>query len=295
MTLRNRIKLPILMYHDVVPEAQLLKPRGERVHYTLSVEKFREQMEFLKTQGKVGISFSEFYDFLQNDPQELFSGKYVVLTFDDCHRSQVEFAVPILKKQGFTATFFVVTDWIGSSDFASENDLLKLVSSGMDVQSHTASHIFLMELNSHQSVKELLGSKKKLESILNRPVNFLSLPGGRSDRSIWQLCGSYGYKGILTSLFGYGNFQPFWEKIHTNGYVPHGYYRIAINHKMSAATFENLILMKSWQPVYYWWRSRLAAFAKRTIGSKGYHKLWLLLFGNKAKNQEKREAVAEHA
>jgi len=295
MTLENRIKVPILMYHDVVPEAQIPKLGGERIHYTISVEKFREQMEFLTSQGKIGISFSEFYNFLQNNPQELLSEKYVVLTFDDGHRSQVEFAVPILKKQGFTATFFVVTDWIGSSDFASENDLLKLAASGMDVQSHTASHIFLMELNSHQSVKELLGSKKKLESVLDRPVNFLSLPGGRSDRSIWQLSGSYGYKGILTSLFGYGNFQPFWEKIHANGYVPHGYYRIAMSPKMSQSTFKNLILMKGWQPSYYWWRSRLATFAKRTIGSKSYHQLWLLLFGRKTKNQEEQEALTEHA
>jgi len=295
MTLENRVKLPILMYHDVVPEAQLPKLSGERIHYTIHVKKFREQMEFLKSQGMRGISFSEFYTFVQNDPQELFSGKYVVLTFDDGHRSQVEFASPILKEYGFTATFFVVTDWIGTPDFASENDLLKLVTSGMDVQSHTASHIFLMELNSHQAVKELLGSKKKLETILNRPVDFLSLPGGRSDRSIWQLCGSYGYKGILTSLFGYGNFQPFWEKIHANGYVPHGYYRIAVNPKMRQSAFENLILMKGWQPVYYWWRSRLAALAKRTLGSESYHNLWLFLFGSKPEKAKKKEAVAEHA
>ncbi len=295
MTLENRIRLPILMYHDVVPEARIPELGGERIHYAIRVEKFREQMEFLKSQGKRGISVSEFYDFLQSDPQELFSRRYVVLTFDDGHRSQIEFASPILKEYGFTATFFIVTDWIGTSDFASEDDLIELVAAGMDIQSHTASHMFLMELNSHQAVKELLGSKKKLESILNRPVDFLSLPGGRSDRSIWQLCGSYGYKGILTSLFGYGNFQPFWEKIHTNGYVPHGYYRIAMSPKMSGSTFENLIMMRGWKPVYYWWRSRVAVLAKQTIGSESYHKLWLFLFGSKAKNQEKREAVAEHA
>ncbi len=281
MTLENRIRVPILMYHDVVPETQLKKLHGERMHYAIGEEKFLEQMKFLKSGGKTGISFAMFYNLLQSDPQELLSGKYVVITFDDCHRSQVEFAVPILKKQGYKASFFVITDWIGSADFASEDDLRELVANGMDVQSHTASHIFLMELNSHQSVRELLGSKKKLESIIRRPVDFLSLPGGRSDRSIWQLAGTYGYKGILTSLFGYGNFQPFWERIHTNGYVPHGYYRIAMSPRMSQSAFENLILMKGWQPMFYWWRNRAATLAKRTIGSKGYHKIWLFLFGGR--------------
>jgi len=283
------------MYHDVVPDARVPELRGERAHYTLRRNQFREQMEFLKSQGIRGISFSEFYAWVQNDPQELVSGKYVVLTFDDGHRSQMEFAAPILREYGFTATFFVVTDWIGDPDFVSEEDLRELVASGMDVQSHTASHTFLMELNSHQAVNELLGSKKMLESILNRPVDFLSLPGGRIDRSIWQLCGSYGYKGILTSLFGYGNFQPFWEKIHANGYVPHGYYRIAVNPKMSPSTFAHLVTMKGWRPAYFWWRNRLAVLAKRTIGSESYHKLWLFLFGGKPDRTKKQEAVADHA
>lgn len=295
MTLLKRVKVPIIMYHDVVPEAEMAQLPGERIHYAIGLEKFREQMQFLKNRGKIGIHFSRFYRLLQEDPGELFSGKYVVLTFDDGHDSQVKFAVPVLQEMGFTATFFAVADWIGTVGFASENDLKNLIAAGMDVQSHTASHLFLIELNSHQSVRELLGSKRKLEAIIGKPVEFLSLPGGRSDHSVWQLCGAYGYRGILTSLMGYGNFQPFWEKIHSNGYVPHGYYRIPVGRGMSPDTFENLILMKGWQPAFYWWRNRLANLLKRVIGNAMYHTIWVRLFRGKRNQPVRQEASAKHA
>ncbi len=295
MTLKNRVKIPIIMYHDVVPQAELKNVPKERRHYALSVEDFRAQMAYLKDSGKEGIDFSTFYELLQTSPEQLTGDRYVVLTFDDGQESQARNAAPILAEVGFRATFFVVSNWVGKPGFVSEKDLRNLVELGMDVQSHTANHTFLVELNSHQAVEELLGSKKKLEALTGKPVRFLSLPGGRSDRSIWQLCGAYGYKGILTSLFGYGNFQPLWEKVHANGYVPYGYYRLAVTRGTRLRTFRHLIENRGWLPRYFLWRNRTAKFAKSFIGHETYHKMWLWLFGRATESLGEKDVGTDHA
>ncbi len=295
MTLKNRIKIPIIMYHDVVPQNELKNVPKERRHYALSVEDFRAQMAYLKNSGKRGIDFSTFFTLFQTEPEQLANGRCVVLTFDDGQESQAKYAAPILEEFGFSATFFVVSNWVGKKGFVSAADVRNLVARGMDVQSHTANHTFLVELNAHQAVEELLGSKRKLEALTGKTVQFLSLPGGRSDRSIWQLCGVYGYKGILTSLFGYGNFQPLWEKVHANGYVPHGYYRLAVTRGMRLRTFRHLVENKGWLPSYFLWRNRTAKFAKSLIGHGAYHKMWLWIFGRTAESLGEKKMGTDHA
>ncbi len=295
MTLKNRVKIPIILYHDVVPQAEMKNVPRDRRHYTLSAENFKAQMAYLKKTGRKGIDFSTFYSLVQTDAKLLSSDRYVVLTFDDGHVSQARWALPILKEFGFTASFFLISNWVGTPGFVSEKEVRGLVAAGMDVQSHTANHTFLMELNSHQAVEELVGSKKRLERLTGKPVRFLSLPGGRSDRSVWQLCGIYGYEGILTSLFGYGNFQPFWEKVHANGYVPHGYYRLAMSRGMHLSTFRHLIENKGWLPRYFRWRNQTAKLAKTIVGHRTYHKIWLWVFGSQGETLGGKNMGADHA
>ena len=64
-----------------------------------------------------------------------------MLTFDDGYRSFKDYAYPVLKELGFTATLFVYTDYVGAGRNAlSWDDLQGAAAEGFDVQAHSKTH-----------------------------------------------------------------------------------------------------------------------------------------------------------
>ena len=96
--------VPILVYHDIGPQA-----KGRMV---IGAKSFEEQMRYLKSQGYRVVSFKEFLEFASLKRQ--LPEKSLVLSFDDGYKSFLQYAYPILKELGFTATLFVYTDYIGA-------------------------------------------------------------------------------------------------------------------------------------------------------------------------------------
>src|SRR5215470_20242731 len=96
--------IPILCYHNLGPES-----KGRLL---LAASKFDEQMRYLKAHGYRVISMAEFVEFTRLNRQ--LPRKSVVLTFDDGYKSFMQYAYPLLKELGFTATLFVYTDYVGA-------------------------------------------------------------------------------------------------------------------------------------------------------------------------------------
>jgi peptidoglycan/xylan/chitin deacetylase (PgdA/CDA1 family) len=82
--------------------------------------------------------------------------RFVILNFDDSHRSQIDYAKPILDKYGLKATFFHVCGWIGNNDWQQIADLKQ---DGMDIQSHTVEHPDLNKVSNEAIEHEVAGSK----------------------------------------------------------------------------------------------------------------------------------------
>jgi peptidoglycan/xylan/chitin deacetylase (PgdA/CDA1 family) len=96
-------KLPILMYHDI----SLTKSEG----LTISVAAFEAQLKYLSNKNYSSYHCKELLQLTK-----LPSKKNVVITFDDGFVSQLELAVPLLKKYNFKATFFIPLQYIGKND-----------------------------------------------------------------------------------------------------------------------------------------------------------------------------------
>ena len=201
--------IPIFMYHDIVPLDSIKDLPFERRHYAISVDQFKFHLELIKKNGFQAKTVDEISNI---NPEQ----KAVVLTFDDGHISQYQHAFKILQEFGLTGSFFIVPSWINQPDFINWEMIQEMSDFKMSIQSHTNSHQFLIQLMSKQIVDEIKISKKIIEDKTGKSVNYLSLPGGRFERKIWQLAGFYGYKGIFTSKPGYGDFTPFWMKIVRN-------------------------------------------------------------------------------
>jgi peptidoglycan/xylan/chitin deacetylase (PgdA/CDA1 family) len=102
-----------------------------------------------------------------------YAQKAIILNFDDDWKGQFTYAVPILEKYGFNATFFVTTGCLtyqntsfcnneGGDSAMAWNDTKLLSEMGYDIQSHGVSHKDLTTLSAADLEYEVGQSKQSL-------------------------------------------------------------------------------------------------------------------------------------
>ena len=104
--------------------------------------------------------------------------KVVCIVFDDGWKSQLD-AVPILQSYGFNATFAIVTGYTSYPEYMTWKDIRGLASAGMDIASHTDTHVDLGNVNSVILYGELSTSQSILRS-RGYPANVFVYPYGDS-------------------------------------------------------------------------------------------------------------------
>ena len=188
--------VPILVYHNIGPQA-----KGRLI---IGVKSFEEQMRYLKTQGYRVVSIKEFVEHISLKRQ--LPQKSVVLSFDDGYKAFLQYAYPILKELGFTATLFVYTDYVGAgSNALTWADLKKLASEGFDVEAHSKSHGDMRRASSEPAdeyakriAAELNQPRDLFLKNLGYPPQLLAYPYGRQDDVVVQRAKERGYAAAFT-------------------------------------------------------------------------------------------------
>ena len=125
--------IPVLMYHDLV------RSKIDQNASILEVQKFKEQMDYLKKNGWTTITPQQLE--LWVTKKSALPKKSVLITFDDGYKSTIDLAYPILKKHGFKATSFLITSRIDRPNVVSEMDIIQ-TQDVYSYQNHT--HLFHM-------------------------------------------------------------------------------------------------------------------------------------------------------
>jgi len=189
--------IPILTYHRFAEDCNspLCMP-----HST-----FKLQMKYLKENGYHVITAEELLAFLgyrQGLPK-----KSVLITIDDGYRSIYNFAYPILKEYGFTATLFIYTSFVGVSKMAiTWEQLREMQANGYMIGSHTMYHSDLTKPKEGETEQEfidrvkeeLYGSKKILDKKLEQDTYLLAFPFGYYDQRLMQMVTEAGYKMAMS-------------------------------------------------------------------------------------------------
>lgn len=154
-------------------------------------------------------------------------GRRVAVTFDDAFASVAELAFPLLRRYGFTATVFAVTDFVGAElpvpdgderRAASWEQLGELAAAGWEVGSHTRTHAALTEVDDARLDDELRGSKAAVEAALGRPCTTLAYPYGATDDRVRDAVRRAGYEAAA-------DFPPRFEGPTAFGWPRVGVYR----------------------------------------------------------------------
>lgn len=185
--------VPILVYHNLGPE--------HKGRMLMAGSRFAEEMKYLKERGYRVISMRDFLEYTEGKRQ--LPRKAVVLTFDDGYRSFREFAEPLLKQLGFSATLFVYTDFVGSG--LSWKDLRELQDAGFDVEAHSKTHGDLRRKQGESDaeytarMRAELGQPQALfRQHLGRPATILAYPYGAWDDDLLKQLDQYGYTAAFT-------------------------------------------------------------------------------------------------
>lgn len=178
----GRFRIPILMYHHI---GTTLNVSHQGLY--VSPEIFEKQVAYLVKKNYKIIDTNELSTILLSGKQP--SQKTIMITFDDSSPTHYSAAFPILKKYKQKGVFFV----IATRSFLSVAQLKEMSDAGMDIQSHSSTHVDFSKTTSERIATEIRSSKAILEGITGKPVRALAFPGCLGDSRAFELLGSSGY------------------------------------------------------------------------------------------------------
>jgi peptidoglycan/xylan/chitin deacetylase (PgdA/CDA1 family) len=190
------------MYHNLGVPPQGAKLRNLYVR----VGAFARQMFILKLLGYKGLSMSAAMPYLRGEKQ----GRVAVITFDDGYVDTLEQALPILQKNGFSATCYVISQRTGQYndwDAAKLNVRKALMNdeqvrawhaAGMEVGAHSRTHPRLTGCSDAELQDEISGSKADLEALIGQPVTQFCYPYGDLDERVAAATRQAGYDAATT-------------------------------------------------------------------------------------------------
>jgi peptidoglycan/xylan/chitin deacetylase (PgdA/CDA1 family) len=203
------VRCPILLYHRFVhrPEDMARYPGTENI-FTITAERFDEQMRLLKDRGYTPIGLQSIVDFVAH--RQPLPAKPIAVTVDDGWTSNLTVMLPILKRHGIKASFFVTTSpasWIyrkfeGLDGPLSREDVARLAAEGHEIGSHSVTHPHLIELDDAAIRREFIDSKRWIEEATGRACPYLSIPGNFYSAHIGRIAQACGYQAVFTANVG---------------------------------------------------------------------------------------------
>lgn len=195
--------ISILMYHQI----DATPPRGTPLRgLTVTPGGFARQMALLRLCGYRGVSMTELEPYLRGEA----TGKVVGITFDDGYRNNLEHALPILLRHGFTATCYAVSAphegrnaWdeaigVPQKPLFTPAEMRAWVDAGMDLGAHTRHHADLTSIDNDQALDEIAGCKQELQDITGQEVRHFCYPYGRYTPEHMQMVKTAGYHTATT-------------------------------------------------------------------------------------------------
>lgn len=154
----------------------------------------------------------------------------IVLSFDDGYADWIDHALPVLRRSGAHAAFFVTTRHLpgtGTSTLRDdapalidEKGLSTLLRLGHEVGSHSRTHPLLTGIPPEEAEAEIRDSRSALASVLKSPPELFAYPWGKANEAVAAMVDEAGYSGAFITGGGRapkGTDPRFVPRIHVPG------------------------------------------------------------------------------
>lgn len=205
---KRQVPVITLFYHRIADE----HPNG----WSMSNELFQKQINWINERFDI-TSLEEAQRRIASESNDR---PTVCITFDDGYAENCDTALPWLIEQDIPFTYFVTTNNITTGEpFAhdvknkqpltpnSAAQIRELAEAGVEIGAHTKSHADLGSITDEQTLfDEIVGSKRDLEQITDRPVRYFAFPFGLPDNlstTAFQIAFEAGFWGVCSAYGGY--------------------------------------------------------------------------------------------
>jgi peptidoglycan/xylan/chitin deacetylase (PgdA/CDA1 family) len=235
----------VLCYHGVNEVVDAQDPR----RIVTSPRHFEAHLLHLLRRG---YRFASAEDLLGNGQPRRPGRGTAVLTFDDGFADALEVVVPILRRYGLRATFY-----LNPGRFGAQHDLVSgaagrlldadgvgaLRAAGMELGSHGMTHTDLRTLEDSDLAHELAASRSAIEQLAGVPCRTLAYPFGLYDRRVARAVEAAGYE--LAFAWVPGPWQPM-AAPRLPAPPRHGARRLAL--KLAGVRRPGRVLTGAWRP-----------------------------------------------
>jgi len=190
--LRLRDVPMILMYHGV---AEVVEDPNR---LCVTPGRFAEQMAWLQRHGLRGVGVGALVDAMRaGRPRGL-----VGITFDDGYVNVLESAVPELRRRGFGATAYIISDRLGGTNewdegptwpLLSADGVRELAAAGIEIGSHGATHMRLAGVGPEHLSAEVHDSRNSLSALVGAQIRGFAYPYGSMDAHARRAVREAGY------------------------------------------------------------------------------------------------------
>lgn len=169
-----RAHVPVLCYHQIRPLTSA-DAAADRV-YIVPPKALDTQLAALQRAGFHSVSADAVAAHLADGTP--LPPKPVLITFDDASAGQYTRALPLLRRHGFRATFFVMTVVLGKPGWLTKGQVRALDRDGMEIATHTWDHHPVPQYTDADWRVQLKQPKAELEGIVGHRIDTFAYPYG---------------------------------------------------------------------------------------------------------------------
>lgn len=190
-----------LVYHGIADGSDADDP----ARLLTSPRHLESHLRFLQRRGYRFLTGEELLD------EGVAKPRTAVVTFDDGFQNWLTGALPVLKRLGVRATFYICPGRLGGPHhelagpegaLLDEEGARDLVAAGMELGSHSLTHPDLRKLDDEALTRELDESKAAVERLTGRPCRTLAYPYGLYDDRVVRAVAASGYELAFAWLPG---------------------------------------------------------------------------------------------
>ena len=193
-------EIPILLYHNIGNYPERMMEDG------MLPETFEKQMKFLADNGYQIVTLHQALDHMNR--KTTLSSKAMAITIDGGYQDAFTNVLPVLKKYGFPATFFIPPESIGRQRTIKDDFIECLTwdqvresrNCGMEIGllAYQGQSIRLKSYNEHAIKESIAPAMKILGREINPRVKYYAFKEGVPQKALWHFLQQQGFGAVFT-------------------------------------------------------------------------------------------------